>query len=89
MLVTLPGVFLSIQIDGKVFRIKVNNRGVLFNRDYTMINKSISSRMSILYCIHYTERRLTGSIISSLHVGGRKFPLAAGNTPISCSRGLN
>ena len=33
--------------------------------------------------------RLTGLDMSSRHVSGRKLPLAAGNTPISCSRGLN
>lgn len=33
--------------------------------------------------------KLTGLLMSDRHVGGRKFPLAAGKTPISCSRGLN
>ena len=31
----------------------------------------------------------TGLAISSLHVGGRNCPLAAGNTLINCSNGLN
>jgi len=33
--------------------------------------------------------QLTGLLMRFLHVSGRKFPLAAGNTPISCSSGLN
>lgn len=33
--------------------------------------------------------RLTGSLMSFRHDGGRKLPLAAGKTPISCSSGLN
>lgn len=37
--VTLPGVFLSIQIDRKVFGIEVNDGRVLFNTHYTMVNK--------------------------------------------------
>lgn len=32
---------------------------------------------------------LTGLDMRTLQVGGRNFPLAAGNTPINCSRGLN
>lgn len=32
---------------------------------------------------------LTGSVIRALHVVGRKFPLAEGNTLMSCSKGLN
>lgn len=32
---------------------------------------------------------LTGSVIKALHVVGRKFPLAEGNTLMSCSKGLN
>jgi len=32
---------------------------------------------------------LTGLDMRTRQVGGRNFPLAAGNTPISCSRGLN
>lgn len=35
------------------------------------------------------DATLTGLDMSSLHVGGRNLPLAAGNTPINCSRGLN
>ena len=33
--------------------------------------------------------KLTGSLIRARHVGGKNFPLAAGKTPISCSKGLN
>ncbi len=36
-----------------------------------------------------TIELLTMSIMSVLHVSGRKLPLAAGNTPINCSKGLN
>lgn len=32
---------------------------------------------------------LTGLLMRFRHVSGRKLPLAAGNTPISCSSGLN
>lgn len=33
--------------------------------------------------------RLTSLDIKLRHVSGRKLPLAAGNTPINCSKGLN
>lgn len=38
-LLTLPGVFLSVQIDRKVFRIEVNDGRVLLNTDHTTCNK--------------------------------------------------
>lgn len=39
----------------------------------------------------YTQntKTLTGSLISFRHDAGKKLPLAAGKTPISCSSGLN
>ena len=38
---------------------------------------------------HSKTKTVTGSLMSFRHDGGRKLPLAAGKTPISCSSGLN
>lgn len=44
---------------------------------------------SFMYKKSEVNLPLTGSVIRALHVVGRKFPLAAGNTLMSCSKGLN
>ena len=72
---TLPSIFLSIEINSKIFRVKVNNRRILLG--YSMWG----------WCT--MRKALTGSTIRFLQLGGRKLPLAAGNTAISCSNGLN
>lgn len=54
-----------------------------------LFNYEVLKQLWLMLPAYFRTLRLTGSLMSFRHDGGRKLPLAAGKTPMSCSNGLN